>query len=40
MLAMLVERLTDRRDRVTPPDTNIPAMRPHRLTRGIGIGNR
>lgn len=38
MLAKLVERLTDRRNRVTLADVNIAAMRPHRSTRGVDIG--
>ena len=38
MQAKLLERLTSRRNRVTLPDEAIPAMRPHRGTRGIEIG--
>lgn len=38
MQARLLDRLTDRRNRVTVPDEAIPAMRPHRGTRGIRIG--
>lgn len=38
MQAKLLERLTSRHNRVTLPDEAIPAMRPHRGTRGIEIG--
>jgi arylsulfatase A-like enzyme len=38
MQSKLLERLTDRRNRITLPDEAIPAMRPHRGTRGIAIG--
>lgn len=38
MQSILLERLTDRRNRVTLPDAAVPAMRPHHGTRGIRIG--
>jgi len=36
--ARLLDRLTDRRNRVTLPDDTIPQMRPHRSRSGVRIG--